>query len=128
MKDTSTKYKIRFQRDPKLPLHLAHGVWGGINQQAEIEMNFFSESEDLPDQVERLVMTDGTVVHEEVVGEDPDVRHMTRTVVARLVVSYETARSLVNWLDDQLDLLDELEGTGEDPTADKYSPLSKREQ
>lgn len=124
---SSTRYRFRFQRDPNLPTNLAHGVWGGINQQGEIEMNFFTESEDMPEYVERLVMNDGTIVHEEVSNEGAETRMITRTVTDRVIISYETGRALVEWLEDQLNMLDEIENTGEDP-RDSFLPFSKREQ
>ena len=66
MDDHVTKYILKFRRDPDLPLPLVHGVFGGVNPMGEIELNFFSESEDLPDRVERLVSNaDGAVLNEE---------------------------------------------------------------
>ena len=111
MDDHVTKYILKFRRDPDLPLPLVHGVFGGVNPMGEIELNFFSESEDLPDRVERLVSNaDGAVLNEEIISGDPEARHVTRTIVSRIVVTYATAQAIRTWLDEQIKVMDDLAG------------------
>lgn len=100
------KFEYRFTRDQSLPLQVSHGVWGGITPQGNIELNFFYESEDIPEKMERLVSEDGTILHEETTGDDSDIRHFTRCVNSRILVSYDTAVSICNWLCEQLDQMD----------------------
>ena len=103
MDDHVTKYILKFRRDPDLPLPLVHGVFGGVNPMGEIELNFFTESEDLPDRVERLVSNaDGAVLSEDVIASDPEARHVTRSIVSRIVVTYATAQAIRTWLDEQI--------------------------
>ena len=109
MDDHVTKYILKFRRDPDLPLPLVHGVFGGVNPMGEIELNFFSESEDLPDRVERLVSNaDGAVLNEEIISGDPEARHVTRTIVSRIVVTYATAQAIRTWLDEQIKVMEDI--------------------
>ena len=109
MDDHVTKYILKFRRDPDLPLPLVHGVFGGVNPMGEIELNFFSESEDLPDRVERLVSNaDGAVLSEDVIASDPEARHVTRNIVSRIVVTYATAQAIKAWLDEQIKVMEDI--------------------
>ncbi|MBQ1539127.1 MAG: hypothetical protein K6C33_04090 [Desulfovibrio sp.] len=109
MDDHVTKYILKFRRDPDLPLPLVHGVFGGVNPMGEIELNFFAESEDLPDRVERLVSNaDGAVLNEEIISGDPEARHVTRTIVSRIVVTYATAQAIRTWLDEQIKVMEDI--------------------
>ena len=109
MDDHVTKYILKFRRDPALPLPLVHGVFGGVNPMGEIELNFFAESEDLPDRVERLVSNaDGAVLNEEIISGDPEARHVTRTIVSRIVVTYATAQAIRTWLDEQIKVMEDI--------------------
>ena len=109
MDDHVTKYILKFRRDPDLPLPLVHGVFGGVNPMGEIELNFFAESEDLPDRVERLVSNaDGAVLNEEIITGDPEARHVTRTIVSRIVVTYATAQAIRTWLDEQIKVMEDI--------------------
>ena len=109
MDDHVTKYILKFRRDPDLPLPLVHGVFGGVNPMGEIELNFFAESEDLPDRVERLVSNaDGAVLNEEIISGDPEARHVTRTIVSRIVVTYATAQAIRTRLDEQIQVMEDI--------------------
>ena len=46
--DHPAKIRYKYQMDENARLQTAHGVWGGINPQGEIEMNFYHESDALP--------------------------------------------------------------------------------
>ncbi len=100
-----SRIRYEYSQEPQARLQLAHGVWGGINPQGEIEMNFYSESDKIPPFSERLVEPDGTLGHE-MVPFDETIRTITRTVHSRVVLNYYTARALVEWLEDKIDTLD----------------------
>ena len=55
------KIRYRYTIDKDARLHTAHGVWGGINPQGEIELNFYHESDALPQSTECLVSPDGSL-------------------------------------------------------------------
>ena len=62
--DHPAKIRYKYQMDENARLQTAHGVWGGINPQGEIEMNFYHESDALPAFSEQLVAPDGSIGHE----------------------------------------------------------------
>ena len=109
--DKNFPHRIRYEyeHDPKARLNYAHGVWGGINPQGEIEVNFYMESDKLPPYSERLVAPDGSFGHE-MAPFDEDVRVITRHVHTRVVLNYHTARSILEWLEDKVETLEMEEG------------------
>jgi hypothetical protein len=76
--------------DPKARLQTVHGVWGGINAQDEIEMNFYHESDALPSFVDQLVAPDGSLGHE-FMPEESDRREIVRHIHTRVLLNYNTA-------------------------------------
>ena len=110
--DNKLPGKVRFEylQDPSARIHYAHGVWGGINPQGEIEVNFYLESDKIPPYSERLVAPDGSFGHE-VIPYDEDLRTVTRTIHSRVILNYYTARAVLEWLEDKLDMLDMEDGS-----------------
>ena len=104
------KIRYEYQQDADARIHYAHGVWGGINPQGEIEVSFYLESDKMPPYTERLVAPDGSFGHE-VIPHDEDVRTVTRTILSRVILNYHTARAVLEWLEDKLDMLDMEEGS-----------------
>ena len=56
-----SKIRYKYEMASEARLQTAHGVWGGINPQGEIEMNFYHESDCLPAYSERLIAPDGSI-------------------------------------------------------------------
>ena len=104
--------KIRYEyvQDPDVRMRYAHGVWGGINPQGEIEVNFYLESDKMPPYSECLVAPDGSFGHE-VIPHDEELRTVVRTLHSRVILNYHTARAVLAWLEDKLNLLDMEEGS-----------------
>lgn len=75
------KIRYTYAVDAAARLQTAHGVWGGINPQGEIEMNFYNESDTLPPYSEQLVAPDGSIGHEIIPGEE-DSREVTALCTA----------------------------------------------
>lgn len=116
-----SRIRYRYEMAPEARLQTAHGVWGGINSQGEIEMNFYHESDALPACSEQILAPDGSLGHEIVPGND-DVRDITRHIHTRVLLNYHTARAVLEWLEDRVNALEE-EGGGE-----MYSPDPGLEQ
>ena len=116
-----SRIRYRYEMAPEARLQTAHGVWGGINSQGEIEMNFYHESDALPASSEQILAPDGSLGHEIVSGND-DVRDITRHIHSRILLNYHTARAVLEWLEDRVNALEE-EGGGE-----MYSPDAGLEQ
>jgi len=104
------KIRYEYRQDPDVRLQYAHGVWGGINPQGEIEVNFYLESDAVPPYSERLVAPDGSFGHE-IVPHEEDVRTVSRTIHSRVILNYHTARAVLEWLEDKLDMLDMEDGS-----------------
>lgn len=104
--DHPAKIRYQYQMDAGARLQTAHGVWGGINPQGEIEMNFYHESDSLPAYSEQLVAPDGSIGHE-ITPEGQDVREVTRCIHSRVLLNYHTARAVLDWLEDRMATLEE---------------------
>ncbi len=100
-----SRIRYEYEQEPNLRLNLAHGVWGGINPQGEIEINFYTESDKIPPFSERIIAPDGSFGHE-MVPFDDEVRTITRNVHSRIILNYHTARAVLEWLEDKIDTLD----------------------
>lgn len=107
MKDEKSPVRIRYEYDqnPETRMHYAHGVWGGINPQGEIEMNFYTESDKLPEYSERLLSADGSFGHEST-PQDDNQKVVLRTIHSKLLLNYHIARSIIDWLQEKVDMLE----------------------
>ena len=99
------KIRYLYQTDAAAPTLYAHGVWGGVNPHGEIEMQFYTESDKLPETTECLIHSDGTM-GPEMSGEDEESRKVVRTVGAKVLVNYHTARALIDWLEEKVSALE----------------------
>lgn len=115
------RIRYEYQEAPDTQPKYAHGVWGGINAQGEIEINFYMESDKLPPYAERIVAPDGSFGHE-MIPYDENLRVVNRHILSKIIVNYYTARDILDWLEDKVQILDmEAEGTsypfegGQDP-------------
>lgn len=111
-----SRIRYRYEMAPEARLQAVHGVWGGINPQGEIEMNFYHESDALPACSEQIIAPDGSLGHEIIPGND-EVRDITRHIHSRVLLNYHTARAVLEWLEDRVAALEE-EGGGEMFTPD----------
>ena len=116
-----SRVRYTYQTTPEVRLQTAHGIWGGINSQGEIEMNFYHESDRLPEFTEQYIAPDGSLGHEmtPMQGEEHEV---IRLIHSRVLVNYQTARSILEWLEDRVSALEE------DERHDIYDPNSGIEQ
>ncbi len=100
-----SRIRYEYEEDTHVRLRTAHGVWGGINPQGEIELNFYIESDKIPPFSERIIAADGSL-GPEMAPFDDDVRTITRQVHSRILLNYNTARAVYEWLEDKIDTLD----------------------
>ncbi len=100
-----TRIRYEYEQDKHARLQTAHGVWGGINTQGEIELNFYIESDKIPPFSERIISSDGNLGHE-MAPFDDDVRSITRVIHSRILLNYTTARAVHEWLEDKLETLE----------------------
>lgn len=107
MSDEKSPLRIRYEYDqtPETRIQYAHGVWGGINPQGEIEMNFYTESDKLPPYSERIIAPDGSFGHE-LAPYDENLKLIVRTIHSRLILNYHTARAILEWLQEKVETLE----------------------
>lgn len=111
-----SRIRYEYEQDQETRLHYAHGVWGGINPQGEIEINFYLESDKMPPYSERLVAPDGSFGHE-MAPYDDDVRTIVRHIHSKVVMNYHTARAMLEWLEDKIVALEAEEEGGIPPMS-----------
>ncbi|MDL2266926.1 hypothetical protein LJC46_02940 [Desulfovibrio sp. OttesenSCG-928-G15] len=99
------RIRYEYEQAAEASLRYAHGVWGGITPHGEVELCFYTESDKLPEYSERLVAPDGSLGHEIYPG-DENLKLVTRRVHSRLLLSYHTARAVLDWLQDKVDTLE----------------------
>ncbi len=99
--------RIRYEyiQEPGCRLQYTHGVWGGINPQGEIEVNFYVESDKMPAFSERTVEPDGTL-GVETAPFDEEERVVTRCIHTRMLFNYHTARAFIEWLEEKTNALE----------------------
>lgn len=103
------KIRYEYQVDDTAKLKYTHGVWGGVNPQGEIELNFYCENDKPPTITEREVQADGSLGIE-TQASDPNLENDSRTVVrnihSKILINYHTARALLEWLEEKIDTLE----------------------
>lgn len=104
------RIRYEYEQDPNTRIRYAHGVWGGLNPQGEIEMNFYLESDKLPPFSERIVAPDGSFGHE-IAPYDENLKIITRHVHSKVVLNYHSAKAILEWLEDKIETL-EMEDDG----------------
>ncbi|MEG6505899.1 hypothetical protein [Nitratidesulfovibrio sp. 1201_IL3209] len=100
-----TRIRYEYEHDPGVRLEYAHGVWGGINPQGEIEISFYIETDKMPPFSERLVAPDGSFGHE-VAPYDENLKVITRHIRSKVVLNYHTARAVLEWLEEKVETLE----------------------
>lgn len=93
------RYEYEIRKDTKI--EYAHGVWGGVNPHGEVELNFYTESDKLPSFSERIITPDGSIGHEMIPVEE-EQKVVERNIHSRIVMNYNTARAMYEWLDEKL--------------------------
>ena len=103
------KIRYRYALDKDARLHTAHGVWGGINPQGEIELNFYHESDALPQVSECHVAPDGSL-GPEILPDGFERRDIVRHIHSRILLNYDTARAVLDWLEERVAALEMEDG------------------
>lgn len=99
------RVRYEYEQEQRPQLKYAHGVWGGINPQGEVELNFYTESDKIPPYSESIIAADGTLGHEICPG-DENLKVIVRNIHSRLVLSPSTARAVLEWLEEKVEALE----------------------
>jgi len=81
----------------------ANGVWGGPNPHGEIVMNFFLERNQPPEETKHVIAEDRTLVEKSRV---PSKDVLIRELQVGIILSLSVARSVKEWLDQKITLLE----------------------
>ncbi len=117
------KIRYEYQEYPETRLHYAHGIWGGITTQGEIEANFYTESDKLPPFSERLVSADGSFGIE-MVPYNEENRTIVRTIHSKVIMNYHTAKAMLEWLEEKVATL-EAEENGDTTAFENGVPFQQ---
>ncbi|WP_202593875.1 hypothetical protein [Desulfohalovibrio reitneri] len=97
--DNGLRFKYVF-RDDFSPRY-ANGVFGGATPKGEINMNFFLERFPVPKSVYHEIDTDTGRLGKEM-SREPEQKMIIRDIVAGVVLNYDEAKAIHNWLGDRL--------------------------
>ena len=99
------KIRYEYEQEKNAKPNYTHGVWGGINPQGEIELNFYVESDKVPTFSERSVDADGSF-GPEMAPYSEDTRTVVRNIHSKILVNYHTAKALLEWLEEKVETLE----------------------
>lgn len=99
MSTQSIKFKYLFDKDYQ-PQY-TNGVYGGLNPNGELIMNFYFERFPLPYEAEVLVDEAGRLVDSEQIVS-PEYPKFLRNVHSGIVMDKEVALSVYKWMHDHL--------------------------
>jgi len=102
MTDVS-KVKFQFSKSSEYRLVAATGVWGGPMPAGQIRIEFFVDHAAIPAAVTYAITPEGKVGEE--VEREPSDRTIARELQMGVVLTPDTAESLVQWLQDKLRLI-----------------------
>lgn len=99
------QYPVRvhyeYEQEENVKVKYAHGVWGGITKQGEIELNFYLEHDKV---FSRQNAQQNTTMQP--MDSSLPVHYVTRSIHSRVLLNYHTARSILEWLEDKVTALE----------------------
>ena len=93
-----TKVTFRFKKDDDYRLIPVNGVWGGVTPRGDIKVDFFHESQSLPEEITHTVTLDGKLTNER---EHLPPLTVQRTILVGMVLTVEQAESIGRWLQEK---------------------------
>lgn len=100
-----------YEQEAGARLQYAHGVWGGVTKHGEIELNFYLEydklpfaSEGKPEAIAGIISSESHLV----------TRNVTRAIHSRILLNHQTAKAVLEWLDERVQTLELEESNGID--------------
>ena len=82
----------------------ADGAWGGLTPRGYIAMNFFSERFPIPRRLAHEIRPDGTLAQE---TDRDSKKGVVREVEVEVMVDLAMAKSLILWLNDKIQTLED---------------------
>lgn len=115
--DPTLSFKYIFTYDYN-PVYI-NGAHGGISPRGEIIANFYLERPPLPNKITHAINPDGSI-GADVIETDPANLNSTivRYVSSGVVLNYQNARALHDWLGDKIKELEQLMQAREEKPAE----------
>ena len=115
--DPAITFKYIFKYDYN-PVYV-NGAHGGVSPRGEIVANFYLERQPLPNEITHALNPDGSI-GADIVAVDPENLNSTivRYVSQGVVLNYQNAKVLYNWLGDKIAELEQLVKTHEGQSAE----------
>lgn len=104
------KYIFRYDYNPVY----VNGAHGGVSPRGDLVVNFYLERQPLPNELTHTVNPDGSIGG--VVAVEPEELHssMVRFVSSGVVLNYQNARDLHQWLGSKIAEMERLVQAGSD--------------
>ena len=103
-----TKLSFHFVKSNLFRVIHADGAWGGVTPHSNIHMALYSERQPIPQQV-TYEIREGSVLGEELKEERVGKSGIVREIEADVVLDLNAAKSLVEWLQQHIGTLEQLE-------------------
>lgn len=86
-----------------------NGAHGGVSPRGELVMNFYLERMALPESITHEINPNGTIGKETAAEPEDLAQSMVRFIESGVVMNYQNARELHNWLGERIKEMDALE-------------------
>ena len=120
----SINLKYEYKQDTNLRPNDGHGGWGGVDPHGEVEMNVYVEYDKIPLVTQCELTPEGRITPEEDLNHEEGTKQIVREINSKLIMSYSTARAVMEWISDQLEMMESCE----DDDFDISPPFNSPEQ
>ena len=103
--EVTFKYIFTYDYNPTY----VNGAHGGVSPRGELVVNFYLERPPLPNEITHEINPNGTIGAEIAVDPEDFAHSLVRFVPTGVVVNYQTARDLHQWLGDKIKELEVIE-------------------
>ena len=111
-KKPQLKFKYLFPEDYNP--HYANGAHGGVTPRGELIVNFYLERQPLPRSITHVITPSGTIGPEIDTAPEDLNSSLVRHVSSGVVLTYQTARDIHQWLGEkikELELMEQAKGS-----------------
>ena len=110
--EEDSRIHFRFERSRYFRRIHCDGAWGTVTPDGSICMGVVSEALELPREVVRELLPDGSA-GKVVADDDDDLFVVRREIEAELILSPRAAANIMNWLRERLESICESDGEGD---------------
>jgi hypothetical protein len=100
------KISFEYKISPNFAVYAVSGVYGGLNAQGQVIINFLSERSAIPKTQTYSIQADNTLSEKPIREEKKE--EVIRDVMFAISISPPTARSFAKWLNEKADEFEEI--------------------